>query len=190
MGKARVTRSFPRCLYARLSLEEVRRQPIGQKSYLCAHCPKHKTLRLRLNALNTQAEASESVLRLSMDAKARVKVGEFSRNGVSRVATQALSQGFKPDAQVTPVGILLPEHDTLHLFTVTGKVPSDCMKAFCGECQHFTQVDTLVLNLSNGPEFHSLRTQFMARTVQFVETAGSGGAPGVLFAALLQIQPH
>jgi hypothetical protein len=62
-----------------------------------------------------------------VDAKATVKVGEFSRNGVSRVATQALDHDFQPDAQVTPVGIFLPQHDDLHLFAVTTKVTSDCL---------------------------------------------------------------
>ena len=57
-----------------------------------------------------------------MDAKATVKVGEFSRDGVSRVRTQALDHDFHPEAQVTPVGILVPKHDDFHLFAVTSKV--------------------------------------------------------------------
>lgn len=127
--------------------------------------------------VNAQADTDESVLRLSMDAKASVKVGEFSRNGVSRVATAALDHDFKPDAQVTPVGILLPRHDALHLFAIIGKVTSDCLadclEAFwAGQRQHFPQVDTLVLNLDNGPECHSRRTQFMARMVEFAQTSG------------------
>ena len=117
------------------------------------------------------------MLRVSMDAKASVKVGEFSRNGVSRVATQALDHDFTAEAQVTPVGMLLPEHDALHLFTVTGKVTSDCLadclEAFwAGQRPHFPKVDTLVLNLDNGPECHSRRTQFMARMVEFAQTTG------------------
>lgn len=127
--------------------------------------------------VNAEADADESVLRLSMDAKAIVKVGEFSRNGVSRVATQALDHDFKPLAQVTPVGILLPRHDALHLFSVTGKVTSDCLadcleSFWAGQREHFPKVDKLVLNLDNGPECHSRRTQFMARMVQFVERTG------------------
>lgn len=130
-----------------------------------------------MSAINTEADKDESVLRVSMDAKASVKVGEFSRNGVSRVATQALDHDFKPDAQLTPVGILLPRHDALHLFAVTGKVTSDCLadclEAFWAGQQHrFVRVDTLVLNLDNGPECHSRRTQFMARMVEFVENTG------------------
>lgn len=127
--------------------------------------------------VNAEADTDESVLRLSMDAKASVRVGEFSRNGVSRVATQALDHDFKPLAQVTPVGILLPRHDALHLFSVTGKVTSDCLadcleSFWAGQREHFPKVDKLVLNLDNGPECHSRRTQFMARMVQFVQRTG------------------
>ncbi|CDS51657.1 FIG137360: hypothetical protein [Polaromonas sp. CG9_12] len=38
-------------LYTRLSVEEVHRQLIAQKGYTSQSCPKHETLRLRLNAL-------------------------------------------------------------------------------------------------------------------------------------------
>jgi len=47
-------------------------------------------------------------LRLSMDAKATVKVGPFARGGKSRVHTRAADHDFKPKAKVMPVGIFLP----------------------------------------------------------------------------------
>lgn len=98
-----------------------------------------------------------------MDAKASVKLGEFSRNCMSRVATQALDHDFVPEAQVTPVGILLPRHDALHLFAVTGKVTCDFLADYledfwAGQPQHFPRVDTLLLNLDYGPECHRRRT--------------------------------
>ena len=43
---------------------------------------------------------------------------------------------------------------------------------WAGQREHFPKVDKLVLNLDNGPECHSRRTQFMARMVQFVERTG------------------
>ena len=112
-----------------------------------------------------------------MDAKATVKVGEFSRDGASRVPTQALDHDFHPEAQVTPVGILVPKHDYFHLFAVTSKVTSDCLvdclEAFwSAQRTRFPCVSTLVLNLDNGPECHSRRTQFMARIVAFAEKTG------------------
>jgi transposase len=109
-----------------------------------------------------------------MDAKATVKVGPFSRGGKSRVPTQAADHDFQAEATVTPVGILLPASDELFLYGVTSKVTSDClvdclthwwerMRTRC------TQITTLVINLDNGPENHSRRTQFMHRLVGFAQ---------------------
>ncbi len=75
-----------------------------------------------------------------MDAKATVKVGPFARGGKSRVLTKAADHAFTPQAIVTPVG-----------------------KA------SFAHISTLVINLDNGPENHSRRTQFMQRLLDFVQ---------------------
>ena len=58
-----------------------------------------------------------------MDAKATLKVGDFSRGGKKDVQVKAANHDFK--AKVTPVGILLPERDELFLACVTSKVTSD-----------------------------------------------------------------
>ena len=117
------------------------------------------------------------MLRLSMDAKATVKVGAYSRAGKNRVEVHAADHDFHPEAAVTPVGVLLPQHDELTVYAVTSKVTSDCLAdILCHfwEANHtrFPNVGTLVLNLDNGPECHSRRTQFLARLVQFVRQTG------------------
>jgi hypothetical protein len=43
-----------------------------------------------------------------MDAKDKVKIGEFSRKGKTRIKTQALDHDFQPDETVTPYGLFLP----------------------------------------------------------------------------------
>jgi transposase len=75
------------------------------------------------------------------------------------------------------VGILLPQHDELAFYAVTSKVTSDCLADIL--CQwwetnqeRFPQVTTLLLNLDNGPESHSRRTQFLSRLVAFVAQTG------------------
>ena len=86
--------------------------------------------------------------------------------------TAAADHDFQPEATVTPVGILLPALDELFLYAVTSRVTSDCLadrlvqwwEAVRGRFAHVT---TLVVNLDNGPENHSHRTQFMHRLVQF-----------------------
>jgi len=107
-----------------------------------------------------------------MDAKATVKIGPFSRRGKSRVPVAAADHDFQPEATVTPVGLLLPATDEVFLYGVTAKVTSDCLvdrlaQWWAGARDRFAHVTTLVLNLDNGPENHSRRTQFMARLVAF-----------------------
>jgi hypothetical protein len=125
-----------------------------------------------VNRTNQVADAAEHVLRLSMDAKATVKIGPFARGGKSRVEVWAADHDFKPGKTLTPVGIFLPQFDDLFLYMVTSKVTADCL-VDCLEHwwvsirDRFAHIDTLVLNLDNGPENHSRRTQFMARLVAF-----------------------
>ncbi len=69
----------------------------------------------------------EQVLRVSMDAKATVKVGPFSRRGKARMAVEAADHDFQPEATVTPVGLLLPATDELFLYGVSSRVTSDCL---------------------------------------------------------------
>jgi hypothetical protein len=112
-----------------------------------------------------------------MDAKATVKVGPFTRGGKSRVPTQACDHDFQPDASVTPVGIFLPAFDELFLYGITSKVTSDCLvdclvRWWEAVGERFAQITTLVINLDNGPENQSRRTQFMQRLVEFVHQQG------------------
>jgi Rhodopirellula transposase DDE domain len=117
------------------------------------------------------------VLRISIDAKATVKVGPFARGGKNRVPTVAADHDFQPDATVTPVGILLPAFDELFVYAITSKVTSDCLvdclvrwwEVVRGRFAHIT---TLVINLDNGPENHSRRTQFMRRLLDFAQHYG------------------
>ncbi len=121
---------------------------------------------------NEEAQADEQTLRISLDAKAAVKVGPFARGGKSRVRTSAADHDFEAIATVTPVGIFLPTSDELFLYGVTSKVTSDCLVDRLGDWwetvkERFPRVKTLLINLDNGPESHSRRTQFMQRLVEF-----------------------
>ncbi len=126
--------------------------------------------------VKTAAETDETVMRISMDAKASVKVGDFSRGGKKRVRVKAADHDFKPSARVTPVGILVPQSDELFLACVTSKVTSDCLVDVLEQWwqsvrERFEHVRTRVLNLDNGPENHSHRSQFLNRLVAFAQTS-------------------
>jgi len=130
-----------------------------------------------VTSVNARADAAPEVLRISIDAKATVKVGPFARGGKSRARTKACDHDFKPEATVTPVGILLPETDDLFVYQITSKVTSDCLVDclkhwWTSVQQRFAHITTLVINIDNGPENHSRRTQFMQRLVEFVSKTG------------------
>jgi hypothetical protein len=125
-----------------------------------------------VSRVNRAADAAGDALRVSLDTKATVKIGPFSRRGRSRVPVAAADHDFQPAGTVTPVGILLPAPDELFLDAVTSRVTSDCLvdrlaQWWEGVRDRFAHVTTLVLNLDNGPENHSHRTQFIARLAPF-----------------------
>jgi transposase len=126
----------------------------------------------QLKQVNPKADRAEDTLRVSIDAKAAVHIGPFSRRGRSRSGTKAADHDFKPEATLTPCGIFLPEHDDLWLYMARSKITSDFIvdrleQWWQGVRLRFLGVKTLVINLDNGPENHSRRTQFLKRVVEF-----------------------
>lgn len=190
-------------LYTRLTSAEVRRQLIEQKGYTDNELPTEEVIRQKLHKLDYRlravqksrpqkkipetdaifnqldeihdnAKKDETVLRLSIDAKATVLVGPYSRGGRSRVTVKAVDHDFDSDEKLTPFGILLPDLNELHITLTPSHVTSDfivdCLQDFWGTAnQRFPEVSTLLINLDNGPENSSRRTQFMKRLTQFAD---------------------
>ena len=134
--------------------------------------PKTDALFEQLKVVNPEADRAVETLRVSIDAKATVHVGPFSRRGKSRTGTEAADHDFKPEATLTPFGIFLPQYDDLWLYMACSKVTSDFivdrLEHWWQEVRlRFLSVKTLVINLDNGPENHSRRTQFLKRMVDF-----------------------
>ncbi len=128
----------------------------------------------QLAQVHEQARQDKTVLRLSMDAKATVIVGPFSREGHSRVIIRAADHDFKPDERLTPFGIFLPDYDELYLYFapsgLTADFMVDCLRDFWTMVHaSFPTIATLLINLDNGPENHSRRTQFMQRLTDFAD---------------------
>jgi len=108
-----------------------------------------------------------------LDAKATLKIGEFSRGGKTRVPTQAADHDFHPLEVLTPFGILLPKSDDLFLYFTSSSCTADFVVDtlslwWTAVRPRFPNIQMLVINLDNGPETHSRRTQFINRMVQFV----------------------
>lgn len=130
-----------------------------------------------LKELHAEADRADDVLRLSLDTKASVKIGLFSRGGSSWVKVAASDHDFKPQATLTPFGILLPRYQDLFLYFAVSKVTSDFMvdvlqQWWARTRYRFPKVRTLLINQDNGPENHSRRTQFMKRIIGFGQAQG------------------
>ena len=126
----------------------------------------------QVRQVNEQADAAEDTLRISLDAKATVNVGPFSRRGKSRTGTKGADHDFEPEAKLTPFGLFLPQYDELSLSMTGSPVTADFIADRLDEWweanrERFPAVSKLVLNLDNGPENHSRRTQFLKRMVEF-----------------------
>ena len=111
---------------------------------------------------------------MSLDAKAAVKIGKFSRKGKNRLVVKAVDHDFQAKEKLTPYGILLPDYNRLYLYCTQGRVTSDFIADCITDCWRQIQaelphVQTLLLYQDNGPENHSRRTQFMYRMTQLVD---------------------
>lgn len=94
----------------------------------------------------------------------------------NRVAIQAADHDFKPMARLSPFGIFLPQFNDLWLSLLTSKLTADAivdrLEAWWQQVRHrFPQIHRWVINLDNGPENHSRRTQFIARLVDLAQRA-------------------
>lgn len=186
-------------IYTPLTAAEVRQRLRAQFGYKDAELPCVRTLRTKLNALgyqlrkvkkcrplkkipetdaifeevhavNQAADQEAGVLRISLDTKATVKVGPFSRGGYNRREQSACDHDFQPAATLTPFGILLPESADNHLWFTEGKVTADFMADRIAEMiPRWTKcfdLHTLVINADNGPESNGHRTQWLKRLVE------------------------
>jgi hypothetical protein len=121
-----------------------------------------------LQEVHTQAATSEQTLRLSLDTKATVLIGPFSRGGDSRTGTTAADHDFKPEGKLTPFGIFEPKTSESQLFFTDSKVSSDfmvdCLEQWIEErADAVRDIRKLVLDLDNGPENSGQRSQWLWR---------------------------
>jgi len=118
-------------------------------------------------------------LRISIDTKAVVHVGDYCRGGRSRglAPLKALDHDMCVKDKLVPGGILEPVSGRSFVFFGTNYKTSD----FIGDglllwWQHKRQelggVKQLVINLDNGPECNGRRSQFLLRMSEFADLTG------------------
>ena len=127
-----------------------------------------------LTEAHRRAARSEETLRLSCDAKAPVLIGPFSRGGKSRRGTRGADHDFQPWGKLTPFGIFLPDQKELNFSFTSSKVTSDFIadrleRWWQGNRERSPRIRRLLLDLDNGPENQSRRSQFIYRLVRWAQ---------------------
>lgn len=115
-------------------------------------------------------------IRISIDTKATVHVGEYSLGGRSRgvVAVKALDHDMYIKEKLVPGGILEPVTGRSFLFFGTNYKTSDFMVDgillwWEERRQELFGLKHLVINLDNGPECNGHRSQFLHRMTEFAD---------------------
>ncbi len=112
-------------------------------------------------------------MRISIDAKATIKIGPFSRGGYSRQGEEALDHDFGPVAKLNLFGIFLPAHDESFFYfsqsNITADFIVDTIEDLWPQLKDRFNPHTIVINADNGPENNSRRTQFIKRIVEFAQ---------------------
>jgi hypothetical protein len=195
-------------LYTRMTAKAMRRALVDQKGWTDEGLPHVNTIGEILNRLgyklrrvqktkplkkvpqtdaifdnvrqeNRAADDSPDVVRISIDAKAKVDVGDFSRDGAARAAEapRALDHETQAKKKLVPQGILDVTTGLLTILIGTSHGTSDfivdCLEQWweASQAQH-PGARRLVINLDNGPEHSGTRTQFLSRLVKFSDATG------------------
>jgi len=143
-------------LYRRITAKEVRRQLLEDKGYAPDQVPRERGMRDLLTTLgfhsrkvvkskplrkvketdaifaqvhqvNQDADADPGTIRMSLDTKAVVAIGDLSRGGKSRQGEQTLDHDFAPECKVSPFGLFRPDTSETWLYFTSGPVTADFM---------------------------------------------------------------
>ena len=191
--------------YTRITAKAVRKALIADKGYTDEKLPTERTINNILNRIgytlkrvlktkpqkkvketdaifknvheiNKLADEDPNTLRISIDSKAKVAIGEFSRGGKSRgkKATEACDHDMNPECKLVTFGIL--EVLLGILTTVVGNSAEtsdfivDALQIWWDDRKSvYPHIINLVINLDNGPSSASCRTQFIKRIIMFAE---------------------
>lgn len=121
---AREVRDVPRKCSAGLPAATCAQNPTSKK------IPETDDIFANLRQVHTQAANDPDTLRISIDTKAKLKIGAFSRHGLARgaAAVQAADHDMDPAAVLAPAGILEVLQDQHQLTLELAYYPPDHSK--------------------------------------------------------------
>lgn len=121
---------------------------------------------------------SDHVIRLSIDCKATVLLGDVSRGGVTRGDPRACDHDLGLTEKYIPCGILDEERGQMHItFGSSYKTSDFIVDALEGwwaalDANAQGAMARLQIKMDNGPESRGRRTQFLQRMVAFCDAIG------------------
>jgi hypothetical protein len=113
-----------------------------------------------------------------MDCKATVNIGDYAQGGKTRANHQASDHDMGCTEKYIPCGIVDEDSGVLHINFGSSYKTSDFIvdtvqqwwESLTPAQQHMTQ--QIQLKVDNGPESSGVRTQFLHRMAEFVDTIG------------------
>lgn len=125
---------------------------------------------------NQSADEHPNTLRLSIDTKAKVKIGNLSRGGKSRELEAKIADDHDTEWQsvLVPFGILNTDNDQLSIYfgqsAETSDFIVDCLSDWWEKHQaDYGDVKEWVIDLDGGSATRSDRTQFIKRMVELAQ---------------------
>jgi DDE family transposase len=132
----------------------------------------------RISKKDTQAVAAGNVKRWSLDCKATVQLGEFSRGGLTRGEIKACDHDLGCQAKYIPCGVVDEATGQLSITFGSSAKTSDFIvdvlaaRWYALSAHEQRATAQLQLKMDNGPESSGMRTQFLHRMVQFADQIG------------------
>ena len=127
-----------------------------------------------MKLINAATDADPEAIRISVDTKATVNIGPYSRGGLSRgiQAVKAADHDMMLKEKLVPGGILEPDNGKAFLFFTSSNKTSDFLTDgielwWKASQERLSTVKRIVVNMDNGPECSGHRSQFLQRMVEF-----------------------
>ena len=117
-------------------------------------------------------------MRLSLDCKATVKLGDYSRGGKTRGDTQAADHDMGCKETHVPFGIVEEDSGQLYLTFGSSFKTSDFIVDGLEDwwndlpAEKRAEIADIQLKVDNGPESSGVRPQFLKRMVEFADRTG------------------
>ncbi len=128
-----------------------------------------------IQRVNKEIINDKTILRISIDSKAKVKVGNLSRNGKARSKINKKAEDHDTKfSKLTPFGISVVGENQLDIFFGNAHETSDFIVDCITEWWNinktkYAETETILINLDNGPSVKSTRTQFLKRMVEMAK---------------------